>query len=113
MAAANAPTAVCAPEAFDEFFGRVLDLYHGSPSPLTRAIADSGWLHLESLVWRTTANRLVHPEGLRGVVGDHVERYAGYLTYLRQEGRGMSLSQLGSADVPSHNGWGCRDAWRP
>lgn len=73
-------------ENFDDYFSALLGLYRQSQSPLTRAVAENGWLHLESLVWRTTLYSIVDPAQVREVVDKHVTRYAEYLRYL---GRGL------------------------
>lgn len=74
-------------ENFDGYLNALLGLYRESPSPLTRAVAENGWLHLESLVWRATLYRLVNPAQVREVVDEHIARYENYLGYL---GPGLS-----------------------
>lgn len=71
---------------FDGYFEALLGLYRGSRSPLTRAVAESGWVHLEGLVWRTTLWSISYPSQVREAVGGHVARYSQYLGYL---GRGL------------------------
>jgi len=69
---------------FDGYFEALLGLYRGSQSPLTRAVAESGWLHLEGLIWRTTLWSISYPGQVREVVEEHVARYDEYLGYLRR-----------------------------
>jgi hypothetical protein len=69
---------------FDGYFEALLGLYRGSQSPLTRAVAESGWLHLEGLIWRTTLWSISQPGQVREVVEGHVARYDQYLGYLRR-----------------------------
>jgi hypothetical protein len=73
-------------ENFDGYFEALLGLYLRSRSPLTRAVAENGWLHLESLIWRTTLWTISSPGQVPDVVDRHVARYYQYLGYL---GRGL------------------------
>ena len=82
LRAAGASSVAELAKDFDAIFDRFLDSERSSPSPLTRAIAESGWLHLESLVWLTTALRLMDSDNIGGAIDDHVERYREYLGYL-------------------------------
>jgi hypothetical protein len=74
-------------ENFEAYFEALIGLYRGSASPLTRAVAESGWLHLESLIWRTTLWTISSPDEVPAVVDQHVARYSQYLGYL---GRGLT-----------------------
>lgn len=67
---------------FDGYFEALLGLYRGSQSPLTRAVAESGWLHLEGLIWRTTLWSISNPGQVREAVEGHVARYDQYFRYL-------------------------------
>ncbi len=69
---------------FDGYFEALLGLYRRSQSPFTRAVAESGWLHLEGLIWRTTLWSVSHPGQVREVVEEHIARYDRYLGYLRR-----------------------------
>lgn len=69
---------------FDGYFEALLGLYRGSQSPLTRAVAESGWLHLEGLIWRTTLWSSSYPGQVHEVAEEHVARYDQYLGYLRR-----------------------------
>jgi hypothetical protein len=69
-------------ENFDDYFNALLSLYRQSQSPLTRTLAENGWLHLESLVWRTTLYRIADPARVPEVAGRHVARYNNYFGYL-------------------------------
>jgi hypothetical protein len=68
---------------FDDYLARLIDLYQASPSPFTRAIAENGWLYLESLVWRTTLYTVVNPSAVDEAVARHVSQYSDYFRYLR------------------------------
>ena len=82
--AVGASSAYDLAENFDGYFEALLGLYHGSQSPLTREVAESGWLHLEGLIWRTTLWSISSPGQVREVVEEHVARYDQYLGYLRR-----------------------------
>ena len=82
LSAVGASSVTDLAENFDSYFNSLLGLYRQSESPLTRAVAENGWLHLESLIWRTTLYRIINPAQVREVVDEQVARYNNYLGYL-------------------------------
>lgn|GEM_PF-6600700 len=71
-------------DEFEPYFAKVVDLYLGSPSPLTRAYADNGWLHLEGLVWRVTLQRLSDPADLPRALDRYVAQFGDQFAHLRR-----------------------------
>ena len=69
-------------ENFDDTFGRLVGLYAGSASPFSRAVAASGWLHLEALVWRATLTRLLAPDQMAHDLATLAEQFEDRLTFL-------------------------------
>lgn len=66
-------------DGFEEIFGRLEQAYAASVSPLAQTVAESGWFHLEGLVWRATLAHVVRPDRMASDLGSFVDRFGAHL----------------------------------
>lgn len=66
-------------DGFEDFFGLLEEAYARSASPLARTAVESGWFHLEGLVWRASLAHAVRPDRMASDLSSFVDRFGAHL----------------------------------